>query len=551
VLAHGIYLRVLSSVRSWVMDEVPREIIVRGCEVDNVDGKYILLPQFSNGKPAYKLGNGMNSIFLFFDGAWFIGHFSCTEQTSIMHLMDRGLSDPCDPYPAIWKRTSTNRSCFQMRVYNAAFERESQLSCVLEESATSSSEQFRRIDEARESTVTQDDVCLAVQRARVDVNEATVASASGDDGPMLKLKSKLKAICPIAFTYEIDEALNEPFVSMRYILPNDRLVSMELRCGTSDFQSCKEVFVREDYKRLFSNRPKGSTIVFDLGGYIADSALYALASLIEADSNHYRYKVVIFECDRENAQRARINLRNNQTWYTENMYVLCEKAAVCSSAETVTFNTSESKYNCYRNSCSHKTANKTKPVTVPATNIFEEIEKHCANSSYEHVLMKVDVEGGEFELLDQLGKLVDVVKRTGARSFRLVLEYSLDLDDCLENWRARKKFAGSVFDEVWTKRKFEDGQLTFLADPGDLGIEMTSLSGVVTRVTLGGQAHNQGVKPGWQLVGIDGAIFSHTAFKSLEAGSRSYNITVQRDKRFISFGSGNADIWGLSITWAL
>ena len=161
------------------------------------------------------------------------------------------------------------------------------------------------------------------------------------------------------------------------------------------------------------------------------------------------------------------------------------------------------------------------------------------------------MEGGEFELLDQLDKLVEVVKRTGARSFRLVLEYSLDLDDCLDNWRARKKFAGSVFHEVWTKRNFQDGRLTFLANPGDLGIEMTSLSGVVTRVTLGGQAHNWGVKPGWQLVGIDGAIFSHTAFKSLEAGSRSYNITVQRDKRFISFGSGNADIWSLSITWAL
>lgn len=533
------------------MDEVPREIIVRGCEVGNVDGKYILLPQFTNGKPAYKSANGRNSIFLFFDGAWRIGHFSCMEQTSIMHLVDRGLSDPCDPYPAIWKRTATGRSCFQMRVYNAAFEQESRLPCVLGDGATSWPTKFRRKDEARELTITQDDVCLAVQRAHVDVNEATVASASGDDGPLLKLKSKLKDICPSAFTYEIDEALSEPFVSMRYVLPNDHFVSMELRCGTSDFQSCKEVFVREDYKRLFSNRPKGNTIVFDLGGYIADSALYSLASLIEADPNHYHYKVVIYECDGENAQRARINLRNNQTWYTENMYVLCEKAAVCSSAETVTFNTSESRYNCYRNSCSHKTANKTRPVTVPATNIFDELQKYCANASYEHVLMKVDVEGGEFELLDQIDKLVEVIKRTGARSFRLVLEYSLDLDDCLDNWRARKKLAGSVFHEVWTKRNFQEGRLTFLANPGDLGIEMTSLSGVVTRVNLGGQAHNWGVKPGWQLVGIDGAIFSYTAFKSLQAGSSTYHITVQRDKRFISFGAGNADIWALNIAWPL
>ena len=544
----------LPCVRCLVMDEVPREIIVRGSEVENVDGKYILLSRFINCKPAYKLGNGRNSTFLFFDGAWIIGHSSCVGRTSIMHLMDCGLADPCEPYPAMWKRTSTNRSCFLMRVYNAAFEEESQLPRFLEGRVTSSSVKRRSRDEVRETMITQDDISLAVKRARVDVNEAIVASASGADGLMRKLKNKLREICPSAFDCEIDEALNDPFFTMEYILPNDHVVSMELRCGTSDFQSCKEVFVREDYKRLFSNRPKGDTIVFDLGGYIADSALYSLASLIEADVNHHRHKVVIFECDGENAQRARINLRKNQIWYTENMYVLLEKAAVCSSADTVTFNASESKYNCYRNSCSHKTACKTKSVIVPATNIFDEIGKHCAGASYEHVLMKVDVEGGEFELLDQLEKLVEVVRGTGARSFRLVLEYSLDLDDCLENWRARKKFAGSVFREVWTKRKFEDGQLTFSADPGDLGIEMTFHSGVVTRVALGGQAHNWGVKPGWQLVAIDGSRLDRgvtTLLKSLEAGSRSYNVTFQRDKRFISFGSCNADIWCLSITWGL
>ena len=83
---------------------------------------------------------------------------------------------------------------------------------------------------------------------------------------------------------------------------------------------------------------------------------------------------------------------------------------------------------------------------------------------------------------------------------------------------------------------------------------MTLHSGVVTRVALGGQAHNWGVKPGWQLVAIDGSRLDGgvtTLLKSFEAGSRSYNVTFQRDKRFISFGSCNADIWCLSITWGL
>ena len=186
-------------------------------------------------------------------------------------------------------------------------------------------------------------------------------------------------------------------------------VSMTLRRGSSDVQSCGEVFDRRDYKSLFETIDATTgkdIIVFDLGGYIGDTGLWDLATLRNC---RMPLKLVVYEPDAANMELCRMNFAQNKAWLDEMgaQWELLQAAALTNDAPQARFNKNKSAYNNDTHAATHKVVseNNTEVVTVPARNFFKDVAQELARHKFAHVFIKIDIEGGEFpENLNQVSK---------------------------------------------------------------------------------------------------------------------------------------------------
>jgi hypothetical protein len=69
-------------------------------------------------------------------------------------------------------------------------------------------------------------------------------------------------------------------------------------------------------------------------------------------------------------------------------------------------------------------------------------------------LLKIDIEGGEFEILDKMEELLQILlPDPHIRNIRIVVEYTLDADRDLNHWHERLNNLRVCFD-VSARRKF-------------------------------------------------------------------------------------------------
>jgi len=125
---------------------------------------------------------------------------------------------------------------------------------------------------------------------------------------------------------------------------------------------------------------------------------------------------------------------------------LIAKACFCDNRQESDFNVTESVYNNYRNSATHNTSKKFRRVTVDAVNILHEFATKA--KGHTHAYVKIDIEGGEFDIIDQLPTVRDIFQEAGVQKLFITLEYSLDLEPKLENWLFRLHLAHSTCDAV-------------------------------------------------------------------------------------------------------
>ena len=107
-----------------VLENKPTEILILHSGKKSVDGKYKLLPQQTNGEPAYERQGGKKPMFLFFSKKWRIGGVMGDKRASVMTLSDT-CSQPCDE---VWQRYEraadgggrVNVECHAMKIIDAA-----------------------------------------------------------------------------------------------------------------------------------------------------------------------------------------------------------------------------------------------------------------------------------------------------------------------------------------------------------------------------------------------------------------------------------------------
>jgi len=306
--------------------------------------------------------------------------------------------------------------------------------------------------------ITDKQMCEAVKRAKFSLMGALLELVEGNMEPMDKLQDKLRDICGPSISFgDMQAALAEPDLEKKYEVAGIS-VSMTLRRGTSDVQSCGEVFDRRDYKSLFETIDATTSkdiIVFDLGGYIGDTGLWALATLRNC---RMPLKLVVYEPDEDNMTLCRTNFAQNKAWLDEMgaQRELVRAAALTNDAPQAQFNRNKSAYNNYRHSATHKVVgeNNTEVVIVPARNFFQDVAQELARHKFAHVFIKIDIEGGEFPIIDNMEHVVRICEENGAHQLVCVIEYSLDLERCLDLYRQRLRKMRHIFDEVKAKRAY-------------------------------------------------------------------------------------------------
>ena len=94
--------------------------------------------------------------------------------------------------------------------------------------------------------ITDKQMCEAVKRANWSLMEALLELMDGNVEPMHKLQDKLQDICGPSISFEdMQAALAVPDLEKDYEVAGIS-VSMTLRRGSSDVQSCGEVFDKRD-----------------------------------------------------------------------------------------------------------------------------------------------------------------------------------------------------------------------------------------------------------------------------------------------------------------
>ena len=73
---------------------------------------------------------------------------------------------------------------------------------------------------------------------------------------------------------------------------------------------------------------------------------------------------------------------------------------------------------------------------------------------FAHIFIKIDIEGGEFPIIDNMERVVRSCEENGAHQLVCVIEYSLDLERCLDLYRQRLREMRHMFDEVKAKRAY-------------------------------------------------------------------------------------------------
>ena len=200
-------------------------------------------------------------------------------------------------------------------------------------------------------------------------------------------------------------------------------------------------------------------LIADVGGNIGDT----LAFFGCAFENHRVSKLLVFECEPSNIEMLIANTRQlaeSRNWQDARIR-LVEKAVVADGATRVTLHINKSVYNRYRDSTYSPTTKDTRPLTVNACNLLTELVGELHDSQYTVLLLKIDIEGAEFPLLDTILDWMTALQAEthGLQRIKLMLEYSLDQERKLAEWFRRRDLCCSVFDTVLTKRKYSQVDL--------------------------------------------------------------------------------------------
>ena len=132
------------------------------------------------------------------------------------------------------------------------------------------------------------------------------------------------------------------------------------------------------------------------------------------------------------------------------------KAIVADRRKTCTLHVNKSVYNRYRSSTHKPTSKSYDEVQVEACNLLEELMRELQEEQYHTLALKIDIEGGEFPLLDTVKEWMAALKiqvPTLSR-IKMMLEYSLDVEPEISKLLRRRNLCEDVFDTVTTKRKF-------------------------------------------------------------------------------------------------
>ena len=116
---------------------------------------------------------------------------------------------------------------------------------------------------------------------------------------------------------------------------------------------------------------------------------------------------------------------------------------MCHDRQEVTFYRNKSAYNLYRHSATQPVASarNTEKITVQARNVIADLTEHLGSQAggakVEQIYLKMDIEGGEFEIMKNMQTLLQICRQYGAHQCVCILEYSLDIDRNLDNFRQR------------------------------------------------------------------------------------------------------------------
>ena len=101
------------------------------------------------------------------------------------------------------------------------------------------------------------------------------------------------------------------------------------------------------------------------------------------------------------------------------------KAALMSTERTSAFFVNKSPYNKYRNS-TYTAINKDAVETeVEACHLPTILSKALKGSNLNAVLMKIDIEGGEFDIIDRMPDILAVMANAGISKFRIILDKNI------------------------------------------------------------------------------------------------------------------------------
>ena len=234
---------------------------------------------------------------------------------------------------------------------------------------------------------------------------------------------------------------------MTFLL-HQKPVTMFYRPGTSDVTTMESTIGRGEYGRLIADLPASCRpLIVDIGANIGDAAVFFLSA-----TSHLESRAVLVEPDEACFHVCHANVIKNCVNWPQVTFVC--KAAVMGPKRETDFWVNTSQYNRYRNS-SHTAINiQSRKVTKPSCNLPELLSKALDEGDLDTVLLKIDIEGGEFQIIDQMPDLLRVIAKAGIHQLRIMLEYTFDADRSLDAWRERRDQMGYYFNKVITKRKW-------------------------------------------------------------------------------------------------
>jgi FkbM family methyltransferase len=185
-----------------------------------------------------------------------------------------------------------------------------------------------------------------------------------------------------------------------------------------------------------------------VGANIGDTAVFLLSA-----TSHLESKAILVEPDEACCQICHANvMRNCSNW--PQVTVVCKAAVMTPKLET-DFWANTSQYNRYRNSSHGAINKKSRKIKVPSCNLPELLSKALDGGDLDTVLLKIDIEGGEFQIIDHMPDLLRVMAKAGILQVRIMLEYTFDADRSLDAWRERRDQMEYYFNTVVTRRTYQ------------------------------------------------------------------------------------------------